>query len=119
MQKEENKSMREIKNGFWMIEYTSPKDALLQVFSFLLSEGKSKNYGVYYIWKKNDKYYSEISGAYHSASLWRDLGYRAYDIIEIKNYKRTYFHDTKEDILTGFMFHGDKFFDKNIKYLDQ
>ena len=109
--------MREIRDRIMMIEYTSPKDALLQVFSFLLSEGKSKNYGVYYIWEKNDKYYSEISGAYHSVDLWREMGYRTYDIIELKNYRRTY--ADKEEILTGFMFHGDKFFEKDIDYLDK
>ena len=105
--------MKDVRNRFAMLEYTSPKDALLQVFSFLLKEGKT-NYGIYYIWAKDDKYYTELSGVYHSVDLWRNMGYRTYDIIEIKNYEREY--ADKKEILTGFMFHGNKFFDRDIDF---
>ena len=106
--------MKEIKERFGMLEYSSAKEALLQVFSFLLSEGISKNYGKYYVWQKNGLFYTEKSGVYHSVDLWRELGYKTYDIIELKNYRRKYFNDTKEEVLTGFMFTGKKFFDKDI-----
>ena len=109
--------MKEVRNRFAMLEYTSPKEALLQVFSFLLNEGKTKNYGIYYIWAKDDKYYTELSGAYHSVDLWRNMEYRTYDIVEIKNYKRKY--ADKEETLTGFMFHGNKFFDGNIDIITE
>ncbi len=109
--------MNKIKNSrFSMLEYSSPQEALLQVFSFLLDEGKTKNYGVYYIWKKDDKFYTECPGAYHSVDPWREMGFETYDIVELKTYKRTY-HGDKEEILTGFMFRGDKFFEKDIEFM--
>ena len=36
--------MKEVKDFFPMIEFETAQEALLQVFSFLLYEGKSKNY---------------------------------------------------------------------------
>lgn len=110
--------MKEIKDSFSKIEYETAKDALLQVFSYLLNEGKSKNYGIYYIWSKNNKFYTEASGKYHSVDLWRNQGYKTYDIVELKNYKKRYFNDTKEEVLTGFMFRGGKFFDEGIRFMD-
>ena len=61
--------MKEIKDSFSKIEFETAKEALLQVFSYLLNEGKSKNYGIYYIWSKNNKFYTEVSGKYHSVDL--------------------------------------------------
>lgn len=111
--------MKEVKDFFPMIEFETAQEALLQVFSFLLYEGKSKNYGIYYIWSKNDKFYIEALGKYHSVDLWRNQGYDTYDIVELKNYKRRYFNDTKEEVLTGFMFHGSKFFDEDVCFMNK
>lgn len=107
---------REIDSGFRMLQHDSPQDALLYVFSLLLKDGISKSYGVYYIWEKDSKYFTEVESGYHSASRWRALGYKTYDIIEIKNYIRTYLHETKEEVLTGFMFNGKKFFCEDISF---
>lgn len=107
---------REIDSDFRMLQHSSPQEALLYVFSLLLKDGISKSYGVYYIWEKEGGYFTEVESGYHSASKWRALGYKTYDIIEIKNYIRTYFHDTKEEVLTGFMFNGKKFFSEDISF---
>lgn len=108
--------MREVKDRFCMLEFVSAQEALLQIFGCLLSEGMSKNYGVYYIWKKEGLFYTEKPESYHSVDMWREMGYTTYDIIELKNYRRKYYNNTKEEVLTGFMFHGAKFFSKNICY---
>lgn len=105
--------MKEVRNRFAMLEYTSPKDAPFQVFCFLLNEGRTKNFGTYHIWEKDSKYHTEISRAYHSIDLWRNMGYRTYYIIETKNYEREY--ADKKEILT--VFHGNKFFDRNIDFI--
>lgn len=106
---------KEIFSTFYMVEYDTPQEALISVFGFLLKGGISGSYGVYYIWEKDGKYYTEIEGEYHSTSKWMGMGYKTYDFVKIMNYKRTY-HDTESETLTGFMFHGGMFFDKDVEY---
>ena len=98
--------------NFDVICYDTPQEALLNVFKLLLEDGFTHSYGSYYIWRKNDKFFTEEESSYHSASLWRDLGYECYDIVEIS----PKYQDEKKGALTGFMFNAQKFFKEGIKY---
>lgn len=97
-------------------EFDTPQEALLDVFADLLECGYSHSYGIKYIWVKDGKFYTEVGGNYHSAESWRMLGFTTYDIVEIKNYTRTYYDNTQKEELTGFMFKGEKFFKDGISY---
>lgn len=97
-------------------QFDTPQEALLDVFADLLECGYTHSYGVKYIWEKDGQYFTEVGGNYHSAEQWRISGFTTYDIVEIKNYTRTYYNNTKKEELTGFMFNGEKFFKEGISY---